>query len=71
MNDQSPTARRVAVVGLGAMGYGMAQSLKRAGFQVAGCDVVGATVARFAAEGGRRRPIRPRRRAAPTSSSPW
>ena len=52
MNDQSPTARRVAVVGLGAMGYGMAQSLKRAGFQVAGCDVVGATVARFAAEGG-------------------
>ncbi|HEY0235270.1 MAG TPA: L-threonate dehydrogenase [Afipia sp.] len=45
---------RVAVIGLGSMGYGMAQSLKRAGFDVAGCDVAEAVVARFAAEGGRR-----------------
>jgi 3-hydroxyisobutyrate dehydrogenase len=53
MNDQPRAARRVAVVGLGAMGYGMAQSLKRAGFEVAAYDVVGATIARFAAEGGK------------------
>lgn len=48
---QSP---RVAVIGLGSMGYGMAQSLKRAGFEVTGCDVAEAAVARFSAEGGRR-----------------
>jgi 3-hydroxyisobutyrate dehydrogenase len=44
---------QAAVIGLGSMGYGMAQSLKRAGFEVAGCDVGDAAVARFAAEGGR------------------
>ncbi len=31
--------QRVAVIGLGSMGFGMAQSLLRAGFAVAGCDV--------------------------------
>lgn len=46
----SPT--NVAVIGLGSMGYGMAQSLRRAGFQVTGCDVSEAPVARFVAEGG-------------------
>ncbi len=30
---------RIGVVGLGSMGFGMALSLKRAGFDVAGCDV--------------------------------
>jgi 3-hydroxyisobutyrate dehydrogenase len=44
---------RAAVIGLGSMGYGMAQSLTRAGFDVAGCDVTASTVARFVAEGGR------------------
>ncbi len=44
---------RVAVIGLGSMGYGMAQSLKRAGFEVVAYDVSEAAVARFAAEGGR------------------
>src|SRR6201746_2926304 len=43
----------VAVVGLGSMGYGMATSLRRAGFDVAGCDVSAETVARFVADGGR------------------
>jgi L-threonate 2-dehydrogenase len=33
-------------------GAGMAQSLKRAGFAVTGCDVNEASVARFVAEGG-------------------
>ncbi|HEY1721373.1 MAG TPA: L-threonate dehydrogenase [Magnetospirillaceae bacterium] len=44
--------RRVAVIGLGSMGYGMAQSLKRAGFDVTGCDVNAAVVERFKGEGG-------------------
>ncbi|MDQ4061688.1 MAG: NAD(P)-binding domain-containing protein, partial [Pseudomonadota bacterium] len=46
-------ARRVAVIGLGSMGYGMAQSLRRAGHDVVGYDVVPSAVQRFAAEGGR------------------
>jgi 3-hydroxyisobutyrate dehydrogenase len=44
---------RVAVIGLGSMGYGMATSLRRAGFDVTGCDVSADTVARFVADGGR------------------
>ncbi len=46
-------ARRIGVVGLGSMGFGMALSLKRAGFDVAGCDVASETVAKWAAEGAR------------------
>jgi putative dehydrogenase len=42
----------VGVVGLGSMGYGMAQSLLRAGHTVHGFDVVPAQEARFRAEGG-------------------
>ena len=44
--------RRVAVIGLGSMGFGMAQSLKRAGFEVVGCDVSAAPLQRFREEGG-------------------
>jgi L-threonate 2-dehydrogenase len=44
---------RVAVIGLGSMGYGMATSLHRAGFDVTGCDVSAASVQRFVADGGR------------------
>src|ERR1700716_4016632 len=43
---------RVAVIGLGSMGFGMATSLKRAGFEVTGCDVSDDAVARFVADGG-------------------
>jgi len=53
MNTLPQAKARIAVIGLGAMGYGMAQSLKRAGFEVAGYDVVAETVARFVAEGGK------------------
>ncbi|MGZ8982262.1 MAG: L-threonate dehydrogenase [Burkholderiaceae bacterium] len=42
----------VAVIGLGAMGLGMAQSLRRAGFQVRACDVVAERARKFAEEGG-------------------
>ena len=48
MSDQP----RVAVIGLGSMGMGMAISLRRAGLAVTGCDVSSDAVARFAAEGG-------------------
>lgn len=43
---------KVGVVGLGSMGYGMAQALLRAGHAVHGFDVVPAQEARFRAEGG-------------------
>ena len=43
---------RVAVIGLGSMGYGMATSLRRAGLVVTGCDVSADAVAKFVAEGG-------------------
>src|SRR5918994_5337381 len=42
---------RVAVIGLGSMGLGMASSLLRAGFDVAGCDVSLEAVARAVAAG--------------------
>src|SRR3977135_3242168 len=43
---------RVAVIGLGSMGFGMATSLRRAGFDVTGCDVSVDAAARFVADGG-------------------
>jgi putative dehydrogenase len=42
----------IGVVGLGSMGYGMAQSILRAGHVTHGFDVVPAQEARFRAEGG-------------------
>jgi L-threonate 2-dehydrogenase len=44
---------RIAVIGLGSMGLGMATSLKRAGFDVTGCDVSADLVARFVSDGGK------------------
>jgi putative dehydrogenase len=44
---------RIAVIGLGSMGFGMATSLKRKGFEVTGCDVSADLVARFVADGGK------------------
>jgi 3-hydroxyisobutyrate dehydrogenase len=49
----APAIGRAAVIGLGSMGFGMAVSLGRAGFDVAGFDVDRDAVARFAAAGGR------------------
>ena len=45
---------RVAVIGLGSMGYGMATTLLRHGFDVAGYDVSHDVLSRFAQDGGRR-----------------
>jgi 3-hydroxyisobutyrate dehydrogenase len=54
MIDPQPTSRgRTAVIGLGAMGFGMATSLQRAGFDVVGCDIARSAVDRFVAQGGR------------------
>jgi 3-hydroxyisobutyrate dehydrogenase len=42
---------KAAVIGLGSMGFGIAASLARAGFDVVGADVQAEAVARFAAHG--------------------
>jgi 3-hydroxyisobutyrate dehydrogenase len=44
---------KAAVIGLGSMGFGMAQSLIRAGFSVTGFDISAQAVARWVNEGGR------------------
>jgi 3-hydroxyisobutyrate dehydrogenase len=45
--------RRIAVIGLGSMGFGMASSLKRAGFEVTGYDVAAESLERFVNQGGK------------------
>ena len=45
-------SNRIAVIGLGAMGYGVAATLARKGFAVVGADVNPSAVARFGAEFG-------------------
>ena len=52
MTESASAKPRVAVIGLGSMGFGMATSLRRAGFEVTGCDVSADAVARFVADGG-------------------
>lgn len=51
MSEQAK--RRVAVIGLGSMGFGIARSLLAAGFDVVGLDPQPARAAEFAAAGGR------------------
>ena len=45
-------SKNIGVIGLGAMGLGVARSLLRAGFRVHGCDVRESVLDAFAAEGG-------------------
>src|SRR6202048_3884541 len=52
MSPSASPKPRIAVIGLGSMGFGMATSLRRAGFAVTGCDVSADAVARFVADGG-------------------
>ena len=52
MNDSSASGRSVGVIGLGAMGAGMAGSLRRAGCDLHVCDVRDGVAAAFAANGG-------------------
>jgi 3-hydroxyisobutyrate dehydrogenase len=44
---------KMAVIGLGSMGFGMATSLRRKGYEVTGCDVAADSVARFVKDGGK------------------
>src|ERR1041385_95677 len=44
---------KIAVIGLGSMGFGMATSLHRKGYEVTGCDVAADSVARFVKDGGK------------------
>ena len=52
MNDSSLAGRPVGVIGLGAMGAGMAGSLRRAGCDIRVCDVREGVAAAVAAQGG-------------------
>lgn len=52
--EASDQEKKIAVLGLGSMGYGMAVSLRRKGFAVAGFDVRPEVVERFAREYGGR-----------------
>ena len=51
--DGAATQLKCAVIGLGSMGFGMATSLLRAGFDVAGFDVNASACGRFQEQGGR------------------
>jgi len=53
MPEPALTTPRIAVIGLGSMGFGMATSLRRAGFEVTGCDVSADAVRKFVADGGK------------------
>ena len=52
MKEQSIAGRKVGLIGLGAMGSGMAASLRRAGADVHVCDARNGVAAAFAAKGG-------------------
>jgi 3-hydroxyisobutyrate dehydrogenase len=51
MPDAETKGMKVAVIGLGSMGFGVAQSLARKGFDVAGADLNAEAVKRFATHG--------------------
>lgn len=51
---KQPTQMRVGVIGLGAMGMGVAQSLLRAGFEVHACDTRAEAVQKIVDAGGHR-----------------
>ncbi len=70
--ENSGSAVVAAVIGLGSMGLGMAQSMKRAGLDVVGYDIT--PKRRWTASSPTvdvaRQPL-PLRQRTPTSSSPW
>ncbi|AVA26247.1 L-threonate dehydrogenase [Rhizobium sp. NXC24] len=53
LQENAETPQVAAVIGLGAMGMGMALSLRKAGFDVIGIDISADAVSRFVQAGGR------------------
>jgi L-threonate 2-dehydrogenase len=53
MSATREQSRKVGVIGLGSMGFGVARSLLRANFEVHACDVRPEVVEAFVVEGGR------------------
>ncbi|MDK1494012.1 NAD(P)-dependent oxidoreductase [Sinorhizobium sp. 7-81] len=53
MSSHPENTALAAVIGIGSMGFGMARSMKRAGLDVVGYDIMPVAVERFVAEGGR------------------
>ncbi|MBB5575552.1 L-threonate dehydrogenase [Rhizobium paranaense] len=53
LQENAETPQVAVVIGLGAMGMGMALSLKKAGFDVIGVDISADAVSRFVQAGGR------------------
>ena len=62
------TFNKIAVIGLGAIGYGLAANLARNGLPVVGADANPSVAARFAAEFGKATGPRGKRRRALTPS---
>ncbi|MCS2608309.1 L-threonate dehydrogenase [Halomonas dongshanensis] len=52
MSTQRPRPARVGVIGLGAMGLGIAETLHQSGFDVTGCDINASARTAFVALGG-------------------
>lgn len=52
MGESMSQSKNIAVIGLGSMGYGIAQSVLRAGHTTYGFDIAEAVMGRFRAEGG-------------------
>ena len=55
--DRKTAPKKVAAIGLGSMGYGIAVSALRGGHEVWGVDINAEQMARFQAEGGRKEPV--------------
>ena len=68
MDSVRARAGTIAVLGLGAMGYGMAASLRRGGFAVAGFDMRPDVTRRFAEETAARLRHRRARRSRPPTA---
>lgn len=52
MNETATSPRKIAVIGLGSMGYGIATSILRSGHKVWGVDVDTDRVSKFRSDGG-------------------
>ena len=63
--------QKIGIIGLGAMGKGMASSLRRAGYEVHVCDVRPEAAQAFVLDGGSPAPARLTWHRIATSLSAW